>query len=286
MAVNVYSTNVTSDNLSRHDMLLWVNDCLNAQFGKIEELCTGSAYCQYMDMLFPGSVPMKRVKFRTNLEHEYIQNFKILQGAFKKMNVDKIIPIDKLIKGRFQDNFEFLQWFKKFFDANYDGRDYDALVARENLPMGLGSASGPANAKASVNALPKRTIASSVASKTKPLAKATPRTVTPPTARVPPTAALKPGVNKGSTENNSHNNSALNAQIDDMTNQITDLKLNLEGLEKERDFYFSKLRDIEILCQEDDEEPSPLVQKILDILYATEDGFAPPDECPPEDEEY
>lgn len=50
----------------------------------------GSAYCQYMDMLFPGSVPMKRVKFRTNLEHEYIQNFKILQGAFKKMNVDKV----------------------------------------------------------------------------------------------------------------------------------------------------------------------------------------------------
>lgn len=33
---------------------------------------------------------MKRVKFRTNLEHEYIQNFKILQGAFKKMTVDKV----------------------------------------------------------------------------------------------------------------------------------------------------------------------------------------------------
>lgn len=50
----------------------------------------GAAYCQYMDMLFQGSVPMKRVKFRTNLEHEYIQNFKILQAAFKKMNVDKV----------------------------------------------------------------------------------------------------------------------------------------------------------------------------------------------------
>jgi microtubule-associated protein, RP/EB family len=47
-----------------------------------------------------------------------------------------------LIKGRFQDNFEFLQWFKKFFDANYDGRDYDASVAREGLPMGLGLATG------------------------------------------------------------------------------------------------------------------------------------------------
>jgi microtubule-associated protein, RP/EB family len=48
----------------------------------------------------------------------------------------------RLIKGRFQDNFEFLQWFKKFFDANYDGRDYDASAAREGLPMGLGVGSG------------------------------------------------------------------------------------------------------------------------------------------------
>lgn len=52
------------------------------------------------------------------------------------------------------------------------------------------------------------------------VAKATPRMVTPPTARVPPTAASKPGLNKGSTENNSHNNSALNAQIDDLSNQV------------------------------------------------------------------
>lgn len=41
MAVNVYSTNVTSENLSRHDMLSWVNDCLSSSFTKIEELCTG-----------------------------------------------------------------------------------------------------------------------------------------------------------------------------------------------------------------------------------------------------
>jgi Microtubule-binding protein involved in cell cycle control len=54
MAINVYSTNVTSENLSRHDMLHWVNDTLQSSFGKIEELCSGAAYCQFMDMLFPG----------------------------------------------------------------------------------------------------------------------------------------------------------------------------------------------------------------------------------------
>ena len=39
---------------------------------------------------FSGSIQMKKVKFTTKLEHEYIQNFKILQAAFKKMNVDKV----------------------------------------------------------------------------------------------------------------------------------------------------------------------------------------------------
>merc|ERR1719295_786129 len=92
-------------------------------------------------MLFPGSIPLKKVKFSTQLEHEYVQNFKVLQASFKKMSVDKIVPVDKLIKGRFQDNFEFVQWFKKFFDANYDGAPYDAVSARGNQGLG-GSTNG------------------------------------------------------------------------------------------------------------------------------------------------
>merc|ERR1712109_41156 len=86
-------------------------------------------------MLFPNCVQLKKVKFKTKLEHEYIQNFKVLQAAFKRMTVDKIIPVDKLVKGRFQDNFEFLQWFKKFFDANYDGHPYDPLAALERIGL-------------------------------------------------------------------------------------------------------------------------------------------------------
>lgn len=43
----------------------------------------------------------------------------------------QIIPVDKLVKGKFQDNFEFVQWFKKFFDANYDGKEYDPVEARQ-----------------------------------------------------------------------------------------------------------------------------------------------------------
>lgn len=49
-----------------------------------------------------------------------------------------------------------------------------------------------------------------------------------------------------------------------------ELKLTVDGLEKERDFYFSKLRDIELICQEHESENNSVLSKIIDILYATE----------------
>ena len=59
MAVNVYATSSSTENLSRHDMLAWVNDSLNTRYVKIEEFCTGAIYCQFMDMLFPGCIQVR-----------------------------------------------------------------------------------------------------------------------------------------------------------------------------------------------------------------------------------
>lgn len=268
MAVNVFSTSSTADNLSRHDLLSWLNSSLAAQFSKVEELCSGAAYCQFMDMLFPGSIQVKKVKFNTNLEHEYINNYKLLQASFKKMNVDKIVPVDKLIKGKFQDNFEFLQWFKKFFDANYDGSDYDAHGMRGGEQMGSGRGGGLASA------MPRRT-----APAARPAAK--------PMTRAP--VASRIGISNKSNVTSPRNNIS-NQHVEELNSQLVEMRLTVQGLEKERDFYFGKLRDIEMLCQEEETEGgTPPIQKILDILYATEDGFAAPDEdIPPpvEDEEY
>ncbi|XP_026279232.1 microtubule-associated protein RP/EB family member 1 isoform X3 [Frankliniella occidentalis] len=283
MAVNVYSTNVTSENLSRHDMLAWVNDCLSSSFSKIEELCTGAAYCQFMDMLFPGSVPIKRVKFKTQLEHEYIQNFKLLQAAFKKMVVDKVIPVDRLIKGRFQDNFEFLQWFKKFFDANYDGMPYDALEARGGLGLGSGACDMVHQSAVPVPSAPRHT-----APRVPTMQQRQPMRQPVPTKAAAPLRAPtrpSPGLNRGGDA----------YKMEELNMEVKELKLTVEGLEKERDFYFGKLRNIELMCQEHGEqgEEMPILKNILDVLYATEDGFAPPEELdgdvpppPNEEEEY
>ncbi|KAK6294836.1 hypothetical protein J4Q44_G00340620 [Coregonus suidteri] len=75
-------------------------------------------------------------------------------------------------------------------------------------------------------------------------------------------------------------NGASDAEILELNQQMLDLKLLVDGLKKERDFYFSKLRDIELICQENETNVSPTLSKIMDILYATEgeDGFMVPED--------
>jgi len=280
--VNVYATSATSENLSRHEMLNWVNDCLESSYKKIEELCSGAAYCNFMDMLFPGSIILKKVKFRTNLEHEYIQNFKLLQAAFKKVGCDKEVAINRLVKARFQDNFEFLQWFKKFFDSNYDGREYNAMEARGAVTIGVG-AGGPIGTGSGSTLNSRMPAQRNVAPTTRPVGRAA------PTNRVAP---LKAGAaNRRIQSNNSHggdhtDNSMDLQKLEELDSRMSEMKLTIDSLERERDFYYGKLREIEVLCQNNDpnDDKNLVTDKILEILYATEEGFAVPDESPDENQ--
>ncbi|XP_065114695.1 microtubule-associated protein RP/EB family member 2 isoform X1 [Paramisgurnus dabryanus] len=267
MAVNVYSTSITQETMSRHDITAWVNDLLSLNYTKVEQLSSGAAYCQFMDMLFPGCISLKKVKFQAKLEHEYIHNFKLLQASFKRMNVDKIIPVEKLVKGRFQDNLDFIQWFKKFFDANYDGKEYDPVQARQgqdaipppdpgeqifNLPKkSLHAASSPtAGATRSTTSTPKSSTSTS--------------TSRPSSAKKFPVTTSTPA--KGEKE--------LEAQVTQLNEQLNTIKLALEGVEKERDFYFGKLREVELLCQEQGQDNGPFVERLMEVLYSADDQEA------------
>lgn len=50
-----------------------------------------------------------------------------------------------------------------------------------------------------------------------------------------------------------------------------DVKLKSEGLQKERDFYYNKLRDIESFCRVmEDGYQDPTTTRILAIIYQTQ----------------
>nr|XP_020451489.1 microtubule-associated protein RP/EB family member 2 isoform X2 [Monopterus albus]XP_020451490.1 microtubule-associated protein RP/EB family member 2 isoform X2 [Monopterus albus] len=262
MAVNVYSTSITQETMSRHDITAWVNDILCLNYTKVEQLSSGAAYCQFMDLLFPGCISLKKVKFQAKLEHEYIHNFKLLQASFKRMNVDKIIPVEKLVKGRFQDNLDFIQWFKKFFDANYDGKEYDPVAARQGQ-----DAIPPPDPGEQIFNLPKKShhAASSPTAGASRSASTTPKPSTP-TSR--PSSAKKI---LATTTTPAKGEKELEAQVTHLTEQVNTLKLALEGVEKERDYYFSKLREVELLCQEQGEENAPFVERLMEVLYASDE---------------
>ena len=205
---------------------------------------------------------MSRVKFNVNTEYAYIQNFKILQGrptdltplthvekaqedptgTFTKHQIERSVPIESLVKCKMQDNLEFLQWTKRFWDQYFPGGEYDA-IARRKGQAGPPSSNGPSSSA--------RTSAAGAAA----------RRGTTPTTTGSAARPARAGVGASSA----------------LTQENTQLKETVAGLERERDFYFSKLRDIELLIQEAveqdpeiEKDEGRLVKRIQGILYSTE----------------
>jgi len=238
---------------SRQELVQWLNSLLQLNITKVEQCGTGAALCQVFDSIYMD-IPMLRVKFNVNSEYAYIQNFKILQNAFIKHQIDKPIPVEQLVKCKMQDNLEFLQWTKKFWDLNFPDHDYDAVARRKGAPL---PSTGPSAGRAAAPSAGGARRGGGVTPSGGPrVAK----------AAGPATAALQ-------QENAS-------------------LKETVVGLERERDFYFAKLRDIELLIQQAVEEDPELekqedglIKHIQAILYSTEEGFEIPAEGEPLDDQ-
>lgn len=164
--------------------------------------------------------------------------------CFTKHGIDRPVNVEQLVKCKMQDNLEFLQWTKRYWDQYFPGGEYDAVARRR--ASGAPPAGGPPAAT--------RTSAGAVRRGTTP-------TTGPRVAKIggASSSALQ-------QENNT-------------------LKETVQGLERERDFYFSKLRDIELLVQEAceadpeiEKQEDGLIKHIQTILYSTEDGFEIPAE--------
>ncbi|XP_054825721.1 microtubule-associated protein RP/EB family member 1C [Prosopis cineraria] len=235
--------------VGRSEILAWINSSLQLNLSKVEEACSGAVHCQLMDAVHPGIVPMHKVNFDAKSEYEMIQNYKVLQDVFNKLKITKHIEVSKLVKGRPLDNLEFMQWMKRYCDSVGSGvvHNYNPLERRESCKGGR-----EANKKSS---------------QSQPSAKGCTAAKSQPSHN-----ARRNDVCSGNTANQAAKatrpSSISGPSYDE---QITELKLSIDGLEKERDFYFAKLRDIEILCQSPGIEHLPVVAAIQKILYATDD---------------
>jgi microtubule-associated protein, RP/EB family len=160
-----------------------------------------------------------------------------------------------------QDNLEFLQWSKRHWDQYFPGHEYDAVARRK--AAGTAGPPGPSAPAPRTSAVGAR----------KPAAAPAPRAAARTGSAAGGGAAIGGAAAGGA--------SALALRQENET-----MKEAIAGLEKERDFYFSKLRDIELLLQtaieqdpEIEKDENGLVRNIQAILYSTEDGFEIPAEA-------
>jgi len=290
--------------VSRTELIEWVNNLLAVNIQKVEQCASGAIYCQIVDACHPGSVKMSKVNWMARADHEFIPNYKILQAAFDRNHMEKHIDVDKLIRAKYQDNLEFLQWMKAMWDREGAGiQDYDPVKAREGRPV-------PAWA---VQKLPERP------SHEKENVSSNRDTVgTPkfdPSARRRAAATgrregvhegVKPAVTtRGSPVPRSGAKKLSEAEVEDMRlkvldqdEEIRELRASADGLESERDYYFRKLRNVEILCgtlqatkTDGGMDVASVISQVEGILYAENDEVLeevpvdPPAEMPVEVDE-
>jgi RP/EB family microtubule-associated protein len=239
--------------VGRGELLAWINDFFGLQLTKVEQCATGAVYCQIIDAIYPGTVPMTKVRWGAKHDYEYVENYKVLQQAFMKNGIKRYIDVDKLVKAKYQDNLEFLQWLKRFFDIKFNGQPYDALGRRKGQDLfyilgGNKVAIGGASAQ--------------------------PTAANKAPTKIASTGGIKQSIGAKASVGGASKASKAGGDGGDVSKvqaEMQELRMNMDTVEKERDFYFGKLRDIEMLLQANEARKTALTENVMKILYASEE---------------
>ena len=220
---------------------------------------------------------MKRVDFNVRSDYEFVTNYKELQQAFNKIGVDRAFNVGQLSKGKRQDSLEFFQWFKGYWDHVTGGQDvgaeYDAIARRQlcktrdwkKFSLGVGAGAGGVGSRGAAASR-----STSVSNDSAPIAAVRTRPTTATNTANTGTASLSKAGIKSALRPTPTPTPGLATKVHELTEQITELKLKVEIAERERDFYFDKLRDIEILCQAPELADVPVLRTVEKVLYAAD----------------
>lgn len=114
------------DRITRGQLIAWINDRLGSGVTSFDDLSDGKAYCRLLCKLFPGSLPLGKLRSGATRDLDCVQNFKLLQQGLDKARLRREFRIESLVAGRFRDHYELLKWFKRLFDETLADREADA----------------------------------------------------------------------------------------------------------------------------------------------------------------
>merc|ERR1711920_583601 len=246
----------------KKELLGWISSFLEMDIPKVEILASGAHYCQMLDALYPGSVKMNKVNFGAYQEVTYLQNWKLVQSAFEKQNIRKVIPVQKLVRAKFQDNLEFLQWFHQFFVYSYHAtEDYNPINRRKRC-KGVNARLGRKNKRR------RETDYQHGSTSDRNKENRSPTT--------PSGTAVNGKRRRLESLSQTNANEKLKMKVQKLMEENGSLKKELDristtakAIENERNFYFKVLLKVEKLCKQSKNSDNSDIRKIMEVLYSS-----------------
>ena len=166
-----------------------------------------------------------------------------------------------LIYFYYLDNLEFLQWFKRFFEVHYNvDSNYNARERRREALQVFNSARHIRNRQSSASSTSSAVSATPCVTKTR-------------------TSSRKSRCSVATVSRNTNTN-AINIEQKEnqrLKREIVRIKNTATELEKERDYYFDKLHQMDQLFHSDIDSAEEFINRIQSILY---DNVEPRNEEP------
>lgn len=111
--------------------LAWAGGLLKLDLTSLDQLASGAIFCQLIDVIYNGMVPMDKVNWTSDKTTDFLGNFELLRGVFTKFAIAKELCIERLVSGDRADLFALLQWTHVFsFSTRNLGKGYDAVARR------------------------------------------------------------------------------------------------------------------------------------------------------------
>jgi len=280
--------------VGRKELLDFFNELLQLNLTKIEQTASGAVACQLTDYIYPGTVQMSRVNWEAKSDYEYIQNYKLLQASFTKNRIQRHVDVDRLIRAKYQDNLEFCQWMKAFHDQSGIYRpEYDPSAVRARGKGGkkvgdflnknaktFGSKPPPVSTRPRTGTTTTTTTTRKPTT-TRPTTTTTARNTSRPLRERQPVGG---SVRRKTTQSVEADATLMKKNVE-LTAKVTQLEQTVVEVEQERNFYFQKLRDVEVLMQVQQEkglegiDVEKVFERVFKVLYATaEDNIVVNDE--------
>ncbi|KAG8470815.1 hypothetical protein KFE25_009236 [Diacronema lutheri] len=256
---------------TRRELVQWIRGKYQPNFQRLEDLSTGAVYCQVLDSVYPGAVALERVKWNAAGEKERLTNFQVLQAGLERAKLTKHVPVDSLLRPSVSAHLEFSQWLKVVHDRRLIAGvpEYDAAGRLDQVGAKLRPASDGASAGPGLEP--------PVSMRRSKLRTPSPSSPLPGRGSSWAASAVATSASRSCAQAPVSATSSDHSAEEGAMRQVEQLRRAHAKAERQRDFYFGKLCDIEMYADATAAENDALdvVEQVVAILRLGQDEPRP-----------